>query len=65
MIDRKQPKIVDKKWWLGESEPMIDPTLNEKPLRLMPRQDVARKEDIEVMNKEVNAEDVTGHKDTG
>ncbi len=45
---------------------MIDPTLNEKPLRLMPRQDVARKEDIEVMNKgEVNAEDVIGHKETG
>ncbi len=52
--------------WLGESEPMVDPTLNEKPLRLMPRQDVARKEDIEVMNKgEVNAEDVIGHKETG
>ncbi len=45
---------------------MIDPTLNEKPLRLMPRQDVARKEDIQVMNKEeVNAEDVIGHKETG
>ncbi len=32
----------------------------------MPRQDVARKVDIEVMNKEeVNAEDFTGHKETG
>ncbi len=45
---------------------MIDPTLNEKPLRLMSRQDVAREEDIEVMNKgKVNAEDVIGHKETG
>ncbi len=32
----------------------------------MPRQDEARKEDIEVMNKEeVNAEDVKGHTETG
>ncbi len=58
--NKTKQKIVEKQRLPEESETRIDSLLNEMPPPLMPRQEAARKENIEVMgDEEVNADEAT------
>ncbi len=57
IIDRKKQEAVEQQRLPEESEMMIDSSMNEMASPLMPRQEVARKENIEVLGEEENGEE--------
>ncbi len=65
MIDRKKQKTVEHQRLPEQSGMMIKSLLNEMPPPLMPHQEVARKEDKDVIcEEEVNADEATHCEET-